>query len=313
MSQRERVAVIGAGLMGHGIAQLFAVAGHPVVMTDVSREVLTGARGRVRSNLRLAGADPAPADSIELRESLEGAVADAELVIEAAPEDLDLKRRLFVRLGEIAPAGTILGSNTSVMSIGEIGRDAIDPGRVVGTHFWNPPYLIPLVEVTQAANTRIEVVQRVMSILASAGKAPVHVRRDIPGFVGNRLQHALWREAISLVENGVCNAEDVDVVVRQSFGLRLPVLGPLENADLVGLDLTLAIHEYVLPHLERRPGPSPLLRDMVAAGKLGAKTGHGFGRWDADKIEATRRRLFAQLSGTVVEGAAVDVSTSRER
>ena len=312
MSQRERVAVIGAGLMGHGIAQLFAVAGHPVVITDVSREVLEGARGRVRSNLRLAGVDPAPADSIELRESLEGAVADAELVIEAAPEDLDLKRRLFVRLGEIAPAGTILASNTSVMSIGEIGRDAIDPGRVVGTHFWNPPYLIPLVEVTQAANTRIEVVQRVMSILASAGKAPVHVRRDIPGFVGNRLQHALWREAISLVENGVCDAEDVDVVVRQSFGLRLPVLGPLENADLVGLDLTLAIHEYVLPHLERRPGPSPLLRDMVAAGKLGAKTGHGFGRWDADKIEATRRRLFAQLSATVVEGAAVVVSTSRE-
>jgi len=299
MSQRERVAIIGAGLMGHGIAQLFAVAGHPVAITDVSNEALASARDRVRSNLRRAGADPAPADAIESCQSLERAVADAQLVIEAAPEDLDLKRRLFGRLGEAAPAEAILASNTSVMSIGEIGRDAVDPGRVVGTHFWNPPYLIPLVEVVQAAATRIEIVQRVMSILASAGKAPVHVRRDIPGFVGNRLQHALWREAISLVEHGVCDAEAVDAVVRQSFGLRLPVLGPLENADLVGLDLTLAIHEYVLPHLERSPGPSPLLRELVASGELGAKTGRGFGRWDADRIEATQQRLFAQLSGAL--------------
>jgi 3-hydroxybutyryl-CoA dehydrogenase len=296
MSQRERVAVIGAGLMGHGIAQLFAVAGHPVAITDVSNETLATVHDRVRSNLKRADADPTLADAIKPCESLERAVADAELVIEAAPENLDLKRRLFARLGKAAPAGAILASNTSVMSIGEIGRDAAHPGRVVGTHFWNPPYLIPLVEVTQAAETRIETVHRVMSILASAGKVPIHVRRDIPGFVGNRLQHALWREAISLVEHGVCDADAIDTVIKQSFGLRLPVLGPLENADLVGLDLTLAIHEYVLPHLERRPGPSPLLQELVASGKLGAKTGQGFGRWDADRIEATQQRLFAQLS-----------------
>jgi 3-hydroxybutyryl-CoA dehydrogenase len=143
-----------------------------------------------------------------------------------------------------------------------------------------------------------------MAILAQAGKSPVHVRRDIPGFVGNRLQHALWREAISLVEQGVCDAEAVDTVVKQSFGRRLPVLGPLENADLVGLDLTLAIHEYVLPHLERSAGPSPLLRRLVEQGKLGAKAGQGFYRWSADSVDATQERLLAHLEAAVASNDA---------
>ncbi len=299
MPGRERVAVVGAGLMGHGIAQLFAVAGHPVAITDVNKEALASVRDRVRANLSPGDGDPAVADAIELCESLKQAVADADLVIEAAPEDLELKQALFARLGRVAPANAVLASNTSVMSIGEIGRDADDPGRVLGTHFWNPPYLIPLVEVTQGAPTRIETVERAMTILTAAGKAPVHVRRDIPGFVGNRLQHALWREAISLVEHGVCDAGVVDTVIKQSFGLRLPVLGPLENADLVGLDLTLAIHDYVLPHLERRPAPSPLLRRLVADGNLGAKTGQGFARWTPEQVQATQQRLIAHLSAAV--------------
>jgi 3-hydroxybutyryl-CoA dehydrogenase len=189
----------------------------------------------------------------------------------------------------------VLATNTSVMSVGEIGARAKRRERVLGTHWWNPPYLIPLVEVVRAQATAEEVVRRMMELLAEVGKTPVRVRRDVPGFVGNRLQHALWREAIAIVAAGICDAETVDTVVKQSFGRRLGVLGPLENADLVGLDLTLAIHEYVLPHLDRSPGPSPLLRDKVAHGHLGMKTGTGFHHWPPGTPDALRARLLEFL------------------
>jgi 3-hydroxybutyryl-CoA dehydrogenase len=295
MTERERVAVVGAGLMGHGIAQVFAAAGHRVTITDQSSEILASVHERVRSNLRRVGLEPDVADAIELRDGLEATIEDAALVIEAVPEDLALKRGVFARLERAAPADAILATNTSVIAIGEIARDTEAPGRVIGTHFWNPPYLIPLVEVTQAELTQAVTVKRTMAILARAGKSPVHVRHDIPGFVGNRLQHALWREAIALVEHGVCDAEVVDAVIKQTLGLRLPVLGPLENADLVGLDLTLAIHEYVLPHLERRPEPSPLLRRLVEQRNLGMKTGQGFRHWTPEDVDAVQERLLAHL------------------
>jgi 3-hydroxybutyryl-CoA dehydrogenase len=306
MPELERVAVVGAGLMGHGIAQVFAVAGHRVTITDQSPATLASVHERVRSNLRRVGLDPTVAEAIELCERLAVTVEDAALVIEAVPEDLALKRGLFGRLGRAAPADAILATNTSVISIGEIARDTDEPGRVVGTHFWHPPYLIPLVEVTQAELTHATTVERTMAILARAGKSPVHVRRDIPGFVGNRLQHALWREAISLVEHGVCDAEVVDAVIKQTLGLRLPVLGPLENADLVGLDLTLAIHDYVLPHLERRPTPSPLLRQLVEQRNLGMKTGQGFYAWTPEEIDAVRERLLTHLVRTSARSDAFD-------
>jgi 3-hydroxybutyryl-CoA dehydrogenase len=291
----ERVAVIGAGLMGHGIAQVFAVAGHPVAITDASEEVLASVHARVRGNLERAGLDVGAADRIELAGGAEEAVAAADLVVEAVVEDVELKRELFARLSRIASAGAILATNTSVIRIGEVGRDAVDPGRVVGTHFWNPPHLIPLVEVTQAVLTRPETVERTMALLAAAGKSPIHVRRDVPGFVGNRLQHALWREAIALVEGGVCSAEEVDAVVKGTLGLKLQELGPLENADLVGLDLTLAIHDYVLPDIDSRPAPSPLLRRLVAAGEVGMKAGRGFRSWSDPEARAVRERLFDHL------------------
>jgi 3-hydroxybutyryl-CoA dehydrogenase len=166
---------------------------------------------------------------------------------------------------------------------------------VLGTHWWNPPYLVPLVEVVQAADTSPQTVEQTMELLRAAGKTPVHVRRDVPGFVGNRLQHALWREAIALVAADVCDAETLDEVVKQSFGLRLPAIGPLENADLVGLDLTLAIHEQVLPAIDRTPGPSPYLRELVAQGRLGMKTGQGFRRWTPAHADALRARVRTHL------------------
>jgi 3-hydroxybutyryl-CoA dehydrogenase len=175
---------------------------------------------------------------------------------------------------------------------------------VVGTHWWNPPYLVPLVEVVQAEATSTDVVSRAMELLATAGKSPVHVLRDIPGFVGNRLQHALWREAFALVGDGVCDAETVDRVVKSGFGLRLPMLGPMETADLVGLDLTLAIHEYILPYLDRTPGPAPILREKVERGELGMKTGRGFRPWTEDQAQSVRERLIDQLAEAVQGNSA---------
>src|SRR5262249_8957939 len=164
-----------------------------------------------------------------------------------------------------------------------------------GTHWWNPPYLVPLVEVVGTRWTSPETIENTVALLAAAGKAPVHVKKDVPGFVGNRLQHALWREAVALVESGICDAETVDTVIKASFGRRLAVLGPLENADLVGTDLTLAIHQTVLPAIESRPGPSPYLEALVAAGKLGFKSGEGFRAWPTEAQAALRARVLQHL------------------
>jgi 3-hydroxybutyryl-CoA dehydrogenase len=168
-------------------------------------------------------------------------------------------------------------------------------GRALGTHWWNPPFLVPLVEVIGTEWTDAACITDVIALLTAVGKTAVHVRKDVAGFIGNRLQHALWREAISLVEQGICDAETVDIVVKASFGRRLAVLGPLENADLVGTDLTLAIHETVLPEICSTPGPSAYLRDLVAAGKLGMKSGEGFRTWSADEQAEIRARLLSHL------------------
>ncbi len=295
MPAKERIAVVGAGLMGHGIAQVFACAGHAVTITDSDPNALASVPERVRANLVRLGETTAPVDAIVPCKELEEAVAETDFVFEAAVEDLAVKQDLFAKMSEAVAAKTVLASNTSVMAIGEIGAGARDPGRVVGTHWWNPPFLVPLVEVTQAEATRLETVERTIRLLERVGKSPVHVRRDIPGFVGNRLQHALWREAFALVDAGVCDAETIDRVVKQSFGLRLAVLGPAENADLIGLDLTLAIHDYLLPHLDRTPGPAPILREHVARGRLGMKAGSGFREWSADEAQAVRERLLDHL------------------
>ncbi len=289
------VAVIGAGLMGHGLAQVFAVAGADVAVHDPAPAALATVRDRVAANLDALGEDTAALARITPHAEIAGAVAGADLVIEAGPENLEIKREIFAAIGASAPAGAILATNTSVLPVSEIAEGVSGGHRVVGTHWWNPPYLVPLVEVAQAAQTSPQVIAATIDILTAAGKSPVHVHRDVPGFIGNRLQHALWREAIALVADGVCDAETVDTVVKQSFGLRLAVLGPLENADLVGLDLTLAIHAYVLPHIDSTPGPSPLLSELVAEGRLGMKTGEGLRSWSAAEADQVRERLSAHL------------------
>ncbi|MGD0486616.1 MAG: 3-hydroxyacyl-CoA dehydrogenase NAD-binding domain-containing protein [Syntrophorhabdales bacterium] len=303
MAGAERIAVIGAGLMGHGIAQIFAGKGWHVSLTDVDEAILVKAREGIRANLALLAdngigraEDVEPAlGRIKTTLRLEEAVADASLVIEAVAERLDLKQELFRRLDAMCPSGTILATNTSVISITEIAARAENRQRIVGTHFWNPPYLVPLVEVVPGAGTSPEAVDSVYDILKKAGKHPVRVRRDVPGFVGNRLQHALWREAISIVDQGIADAATVDEVIKNGFGIRLPVLGPLETADMVGLDLTLQIHDYILRHLDRSVEPAPVLRDKVERGDLGFKTGRGFQEWSEQSIERSRKQLLEHL------------------
>ena len=214
---------------------------------------------------------------------------------EAVAEKLELKREIFQRLDAICPPDVILATNTSVISITEIAERARNKERIVGTHFWNPPYLVPLVEVVRGMHTSPQTVDGAYDLLKCVGKHPVRVMKDVPGFVGNRLQHALWREAISIVENGVADAATVDEVVKSGFGLRLPVLGPLENADLVGLDLTFQIHDYILKYLERSTQPSPLLKQKVEAGELGFKSGVGFQEWSEERISKTRENLLNHL------------------
>lgn len=291
-----RAAVIGGGLMGHGIAQVLAVAGIDVVVHDPVPEALASVQDRIRSNLEALGHDSSAAGRVALAAQLDEAVAGVDWVFEAAPESLELKQGLFERLDRAAPAGAILATNTSVMRVGDVAARAQHRGRIVGAHWWNPPFLVPLVEVVQGPDTEPATVERTISLLQGIGKTPVHVRRDVAGFVGNRLQHALWREAFNLVDAGVCDAETVDTVIKAGFGRRLPVLGPMENADLVGLDLTLAIHEYVLPELDPPSEPSPGLRRHVERGQLGMKTGSGFRSWASGDAEEVRRRVLLHLS-----------------
>ncbi len=300
----NQIAVIGAGTMGHGIAQVFALAGLQVALTDSDAEVLGKAIYRIQTNLEtcvehgfinedLAAAVPA---RITLASNLADAVSQADFVVEAVFEDLDVKREVLRQLEEHCPAHAIITSTTSSFRVRDMAVALTHPKRFLVTHFWNPPYVIPIVEVMPGEHTSAEAVEITISLLEAVGKYPALVKKDVPGFVGNRLQHALRREAIAIVAEGIASPEDVDRIARLSFGLRFPVVGPLEVVDLGGLDLTQAIQTYLLPDLDRSSEPKPLLRDKVERGDLGAKAGKGFYDWPPGRVaEVIHRRDEALL------------------
>ncbi len=304
MTKEPKVAVIGAGLMGHGIAYLFARAGHPVKIHEPDPAMLRSLPGRLDIITGLFGEPADIVSRIEGSTDFGFCVADAGLVIEAAPEKVRLKQDIFAELERLAPADAILCSNTSAIPIAIVAEKVRGKARVVGTHFWNPPHLVPLVEVVQMAGENLPAVERVIGLLREAGRHPVHVRKDIPGFIGNRLQHALKREAIALVAAGVCDAETLDDVVKFGFGRRMGVLGPMEQSDLVGLDLTRNIHETLMPALDNTPHPHPYLVGKVEEGKLGMKTGEGFRTWTPESAEAVHRRLRETLVANARAGQA---------
>ncbi|MCB2190113.1 MAG: 3-hydroxyacyl-CoA dehydrogenase family protein [Deltaproteobacteria bacterium] len=285
------VAVIGAGIMGHGIAQIFGLAGHPVRLFDPNPEVLASAKQRVRESLdsfvqaQMVSEEDAVGclENIATHPELASACQGAGLVVEAAPEKMELKQKLFAEIEPLVEPDTILASNTSALVISEVGKNLAEPGRFVGTHFWNPPQVIPCVEVIPGERTDPQVCERIVELLEAAGKVPVRLKHDIPGFLGNRLQHALQREALALVEQGVAEPEDVDRVVRYGFGLRMALMGPLERADFAGLETTLAVQRYLLPLLEKRIEGSPSLVAQVEQGRYGVKSGGGFYDWPPEK------------------------------
>ena len=300
----REMAVIGAGLMGGALAHLFSAAGWNVRVSDPIQAVLDKLPERLAA-LRAAQPPPAgapPPGSVTGTSAMAPAVAGVELVIEAAPEKPPLKQSIFAELARLTDARTLLATNSSVIPVATVAErvDDANARRVIGTHFWNPPELIPLVEVIQGPRSDVAAVTRTMEILRGVGKQPVHVRRDV--VPGNRLQHALWREAMALVDEGVCAPEDVDAIIKNSFGLRLAVLGPLENADLVGLELTADIHKVVLPLLSRATVPSPGLLQRLADGARGIASGTGFYRgWTEARVAALRQRLVEHVKAQLRE------------
>lgn len=227
----------------------------------------------------------------------------ADLVIETVSEDLGLKQEIFEHLSHATSPATILATNTSSFRVTDVSARVTDRERVVGIHFWNPPYLVPLVEISRTAHTAQTAVERAAAVATSLGMEPVRVERDVIGLIGNRLQHALKREAIALVAAGVCDAETIDTVVTRGFGPRMAVLGPLEQSDLVGLDLTLAIHQSLLPDLDVTPRPHPYLVQKVADGHTGIRTGQGFRSWTPESAADVQRRLDLYLKGLRAQAA----------
>jgi 3-hydroxybutyryl-CoA dehydrogenase len=302
----QTIAILGAGTMGHGIAQVFAVNGHPVRLYDPSAAALEAAPQRIRQGLKpflkLGLHTPREAErcleNLTLWSGVDDACRGAHVVVEAASEKLELKQDLLARAQAASEADALLCSNTSALSVTAMARGMDRPERLVGTHFWNPAPVIPCVEIVRGEKTSDQSVDDAWALVAAAGKEPVLVRREVPGFLGNRLQHALQREALYLVEQGIASPEDVDRVVKYGFGLRYALMGPLERADLGGLDVTYAVQQTVLPDLDNRTTPSKLLRRRVLAGALGAKSGRGFYDWPPDqneRLQARRDRALLEI------------------
>lgn len=287
------IGVIGAGLMGHGIAQVFALKRYKVKLFDNDPNVLQSAPEKIHNNLQtlleMHLVEPQEIEDclnhLQLCHTLPEMCEGVELTIEAVSENVDLKRAIFLELEALTTPQTILCSNTSGISIGLISENLRFKERVIGTHFWNPPHIVPCVEVIKSQFAADEVFHTVIELMERVGKKPVRVLKDIPGFLGNRLQHALWREAISLVEKGIATPEDIDRVVKYGFGLRLPFIGPLETADLAGLDLVYDIHKYLFSDLENRSTPSPLLKTLLDQKATGVKSKKGFYNWTDERTK----------------------------
>ena len=298
-------AVIGTGMMGPGIALTLAMAG--LRTTVLSRTTEGAARGveKARAQVdflaanQLVDADQAAraADLIEGSTAFDEVIGGAGLVIESGPEDMAFKQELFARMDALTPRA-ILASNTSGMSITAVASRCRHRERVLTTHFWNPPHLMPLVEVVMGEQTSAENATAVRDLLLAGGKAPVVVRKDRPGHLANRLQMALLREAVHIVAEGIADAHDVDTAAKNGFGLRLPAYGILEHMDMVGLDLSISVLEYVAKDLYAEPRAPELFRACVRNGDLGVKTGKGFYDWSvksAAEVKAGRDAFLVEV------------------
>jgi 3-hydroxybutyryl-CoA dehydrogenase len=307
LSQIKQVAIVGAGIMGHGFAQVFAQKGYPVFLYDVEEKILNKALRRVGSNLDtfISHRMIRPKDKeaamgkITVGTDLEEAVGKADFVLEAVPEVMGLKKEVFQNLDRLAPPHAILASNTSGLSITEIGSATRRPAKTIIVHGANPPHIIPVVEIVRGEKTSAETADLSYKLMLKLGKKPVRLLKEVPGFLFNRLQFALYREALHCLEMGVATAEDIDQVVKSGYGFRLSVLGPLETSDFGGLDTFYRVCQNLFGELSDAKTPPPVLEKLVKAGKLGVKTGEGFYPYPSaiakKKIRARDNRLLQQL------------------
>ena len=303
-SKDKRIAVIGAGMMGQGCAQALAMAGYEVRLQSLDDELFRGVRDRIRRDLvflaeRGLGSTQRVDETLSLIRTttrLDEALEGADFVLECIFENLDAKRELFREIEALVTPDVILATNTSVIRIAEIADACVLPGRFVGTHWWNPAYLIPIVEIIPGEKTTPETVEAATALMREAGKLPVLVKKDAPGFVGNRLLHALYREAMSIVEQGIADPATVDLVLKYGPGMRFQVMAPFEHMDMVGLDLGIAVESYLWPYLEDTHEVFPMLQEKVAKGELGWKTGGvGFRTWTPEEQESFRLGLLEHL------------------
>jgi len=287
--------------MGPGIAMTLTLGGVEAVIVGRTPESAAAALAMAHRQLRLLAANDIVSDEqrifsesqLRATTDFEGEVAAADIVIESAPENLAFKQELFKRMDALARPDAILTSNTSGLSITAIASGCAHPERVMTTHFWNPPHLMPLVEIVLGEKTDPARAEEVRDLLERCGKAPVVVKKDTPGQLGNRMHMALIREAAHIVSEGIATAEEVDLAARMSFGLRLPMYGLLEHMDIVGLDMSKGILEYVATDLYNGVEAPALYRELVESGNLGAKTGHGFYDWSVKSADEARARRDA--------------------
>ena len=305
LSQIKNILVVGSGIMGHGIGQTFALGGYEVTLNDISEALLSKAVQQIRSNLSAfvefgmttpEGAKEA-LSRIKTNRNLKEAAGESDFVVEALPEVMDLKKHLFQELDEYCPSHTIFASNTSGLSLTEMASGIKRMNQTIIAHWWNPPHIIPAVEIVKGRYTSDQTVDLVYQLLVRIGKKPVKLSKEVPGFLGNRLQFALYREALYCLKEGIASAEDIDKAVKGTLGFRSPTLGPLETSDLGGLDTFLSIAEYLFKEIDRSIEPPEILREKVRQGKLGIKTGEGFFRYtpgEAERKIRERDRQFLQ-------------------
>lgn len=293
---RQNVAVIGGGIMGGDIATIFAAGGWMVHVMSPSRKTRDALPARIASGLMKLGAPAANAANVNTYPLL-GDIAwnNVDLAIEAATEDLPLKQKIFNELDALARPDIALASNTSNFRIGEIGKGLKTRSRVAGLHFFMPAHLVPLVEVVSAETTDPKISEGLVSLMKTLGKAPIWVKKDIPGFVGNRIQHAMMREALYLIADGVTTAEGIDTAVRYGFGFRFIACGPMMQKEMSGWDTNYFVATALYPHLHNESVPAPVIKELIENGHLGMKTRRGFWDWTDDSIAREKEKIEKAL------------------
>ena len=299
--------------MGPGIAQIFAQAGHEAELVDIDEKALRKGIDLVKSNLQFFvdtgilsnGRREQTLKRITSSNDLVSSIKSAGLIIEAVPENLDLKKSIFSKLEAFAPPDAILTSNTSSLSITEVAGSMKDPTRVVGTHFLNPPHLVRIVEIVVGKESSPEVVNEVVRLLSECGKKPVRVK-DVPGFVHNRLICALMREAMSMAASDIASVESIDTIVKEAFGPRFPLTGIFGLEDNVGLDVLRDVCNQVLPSLDNSHEVNSWLTDKIAKGNLGVKSGRGFYEWSGDRASTMRQELTKNFVNVLKENRESD-------